>query len=55
MTVQSDAVRRFTSAWERGDDDEINNITIEIIRSGNDADIVAMSRVMGVTPYGGSR
>jgi hypothetical protein len=54
MPVQSDAVRRFTAAWERGDDDAINRITIEIMQSGIDADVVAMSRVMGATPYGGS-
>lgn len=55
MAVQSDAVRRFTAAWERGDDTAINRITIEITQSGNDADIVAMSRVMGATPYGAAK
>ena len=53
MTAQSEAVRRFAFAWERGDDDAINNITIEITQSGNDNDLVAISRVMAATPHGG--
>ncbi|QTD96992.1 hypothetical protein [Streptomyces cyanogenus] len=55
MTTQSDAVRRFTDAWKCGDDDTINQITIEITQSGNDADIVAMSRVMAKTTYASSK
>ncbi|MGW5636452.1 hypothetical protein [Streptomyces sp. NPDC003832] len=55
MTVQSDAVRRFTAAWKRGDDDAINEITIEITQRGSDTDIVAMSRVMAATPYGSNK
>lgn len=55
MTVQSDAVRRFTAAWERGDDDVINRITIEINQSGSDADVAAMVRVMGRTPHGAAK
>lgn len=53
--TQSEAVRRFTDAWKRGDDGTINRITIEITQSGNDADVVAMARVMGGTRYGSSR
>ncbi|WP_158712439.1 hypothetical protein [Streptomyces sp. NRRL F-5135] len=52
MTAQTDAVRRFIDAWKRGDDNAINNITIEITQSGNKADLVAMSRVMATTPHG---
>lgn len=55
MTSQSDAIRRFTDAWKRGDDDAINQITIEITRRGSDDDIVAMSRVMAASPYGSRR
>ncbi|QQM45172.1 hypothetical protein [Streptomyces liliifuscus] len=55
MAAKSDAVNRFTAAWERGDDDAINRITIEITQSGNDADVVAMSRVMGATTYGAAK
>ncbi|MFE7727423.1 hypothetical protein ACFU5D_16710 [Streptomyces anthocyanicus] len=53
MSAQSEPVRRFADAWKRGDDDEINTITGEILNGGNDADIVAMSRVMANTAHGG--
>ncbi|MFF7329681.1 hypothetical protein [Streptomyces sp. NPDC008150] len=53
MQTQSDAVRRFTEAWKSGNDDSINRITMEITQSGNDADLAAITRVMGGTPHGG--
>ncbi|WP_333742669.1 hypothetical protein [Streptomyces ardesiacus] len=53
MSAQSEPVRRFANAWKRGDDDEINTITAEILNGGNDADLVAMSRVMANTAHGG--
>ncbi|WP_159046795.1 hypothetical protein [Streptomyces sp. NRRL F-4707] len=52
MSAQSEPVRRFANAWKRGDDDEINTITAEIL-NGDDADLVAMSRVMANTAHGG--
>ncbi|MFM9589867.1 hypothetical protein ACKI1J_14910 [Streptomyces scabiei] len=55
MTAQSDAVRRFTAAWKRGDDNAINEITTEIMHGGNEADMVAMSRAMDARTYGGGQ
>jgi hypothetical protein len=52
METQSTTIRSFTDAWKRGDDSAINRITTEIIQGGNDAEVVAMSRVMAATKYG---
>jgi hypothetical protein len=56
METQSPAIQRFTAAWQRGDDDAINRITLEVSerskKSGNDTELVALARVMAANPYG---
>lgn len=55
METHSETIRRFTAAWQRGDDDAINRITIEVHERGNDAELVALTKAMANTPHGGRK
>lgn len=52
MESQFPAIQSFAAAWQRGDDDAINRITIDVSKRGNDAELVALARVMADNPYG---